>query len=201
MSESFESLLIKMAETPAGPEDHHQEGSVLQHTIKAMNALEEIRGNDPEALLAALFHDVGKISTPEDELPHHYDHDELGAELIDSLGSEVLTDDRNETVQIVARQHMRFNKLPDMRASKVIRLVEKIDSTRISAETMVDLIEADRIGREPALDTDRKKYETRISAVREADTKLNDVDIANEQHRLQKKIELYREILNDYRES
>jgi len=197
MSESFASLLIKMAETPAGPEDYHQEGSVLQHTIKVMNALEHIRGNDPEALLAALFHDIGKISTPEDELPHHYDHDKLGAELIGSLSSEMITDERKETLQVIAEQHMRFKKLPDMRASKVIRLVEKIDSTRISAETMVDLIEADRIGREPALDTDRNKYETRISAVREADTKLNDVDIANDQHRLQKKIEFYREILED----
>jgi len=197
MSESFESLLIKMAETPAGPEDYHEEGSVLQHTIKVVNALENIRGNDPEALLAAFFHDVGKIRTPEDELPHHYDHDELGAELIDSLGSEILTDDRNETLQVVARQHMRFKKLPEMRASKVIRLVERIDSTQISAETMVDLIEADRIGRTPALDTDREQYEVRISAVREADTKLKDVDIANEQHRLQKKIEFYREILEE----
>jgi len=188
MSESFGSLLIAMAETPAGPDEYHQEGSVLQHTIKVVNALENIRGNDPEALLAALFHDIGKIRTPEDELPHHYDHDKLGAELIDSLDSELLTDDRNETLQVVAKQHMRFKKLPEMRASKVIRLVEKIDSTQISAETMVDLIEADRVGRTPALDTDREQYEARISAVREADTKLKDVDIANEQHRLQKKL-------------
>lgn len=195
MPESIYDLLIDMSETPAGPAEHHQEGSVLQHTIKVVNELEQIVGNDPAALLAAFFHDIGKIETPDEQLPHHYDHDKLGAELIASKDGWFSDAKMQETAQLVARQHMRFKKLPDMKASKVIRLVEKLDDTYLSAETMVDFVEADRLGREPPLETDRAQFETRINAVRQADARLSDVDIANDQHRLQKKIEFYREIL------
>lgn len=195
MTESTSSVLYEMAETPAGPPEHHQEGSVLQHTIKVVNELEQLVGNDPESLCAAFFHDIGKIRTPDEQLPHHYDHDTLGAELIASMDEWFADDTLQETARVTARQHMRFKKLPDMKASKVIRLVETIDATYLSAERMVDLIEADRLGREPTVETDRPTFETRIKAVREADSQLSEVDIANDQHRLQKKIEFYREIL------
>jgi len=197
MPDSLSHLLIEMAETPAGPAEHHREGSVLQHTIKVVNELEEIVGNDPAALCAAFFHDIGKIKTPDEQLPHHYDHDDLGGNLIASMDGWFSDPKMQETAQIVARQHMRFKKLPAMNASKVIRLVEKLDDTYHSAETMVDFLEADRLGREPALETDRDQFETRIEAVRQAESKLGDVEIANDQHRLQKKIEFYRELVNE----
>jgi len=196
MPESLYDLLIEMAETPAGPAEHHQEGSVLQHTIKVVNELEQIVGNDPAALCAAFFHDIGKIQTPAEELPNHYDHDIRGAELIASMDGWFSDVKMQETAQTVAKQHMRFKKLPVMKASKVIRLVETLDDTYFSAELMVDFLEADRLGREPALETDRDQFETHIEAVREADSKLGDVDIANDQHRLQKKIEFYRELVD-----
>lgn len=199
MPDSIYELLCEMSDTPAGPAEHHQEGSVLQHTIKVVDTLEQMVGNDPAALLAAFFHDIGKIKTPDDQLPHHYDHDKLGAELIASMDGWFSDVKMQETVRIVARQHMRFKKLPDMKASKVIRLVETFDDTYLSAETMVDFVEADRLGRKPSLETDRSQFETRIDAVRQADAKLNEIDIANEQHRLQKKIEFYRELVTSSR--
>jgi uncharacterized domain HDIG len=195
MKQTVSNLLCEMAETPAGPAEYHQEGSVLQHTMKVVNEMEYLVGNDPASLCAAFFHDIGKIKTPDDQLPHHYDHDMVGAELIASMDDLFSDVKMQKTAQVTAKQHMRFKKLPEMKASKIIRLVELIDTTYLSAETMVDLIEADRVGREPALETDRRQFESRIEAVREADSRLNGVDIANDQHRLQKKVEFYRDLL------
>jgi len=188
-------ILQEMAEKPAGPEEYHQEGSVLQHTILVMNEMEELRPNDPDAALIALFHDIGKIETPKDDLPNHYDHDELGSELIQSLPDSLLDSESKEITGIVAEQHMRFKKLPEMRASKAIRLVEKLDDTAISAETMLDLVEADAKGREPVTEIDRERYRVCIDAVREADDQVKEQEVANDQHRLQKKIKIYQEIL------
>lgn len=193
---SVSDLVAAMADTPAGPADHHQEGSVLQHTIKVITELEKIRGNDPEALVAAFFHDIGKIKTPDEQLPHHYDHDKRGAELIGSLDAWFADVKLQATTQIVARQHMRFKKLPDMTAVKVIRLVKKLDDSYLSAEAMVDIIEADRLGREPTLTTNREQFETRIDAVRTATAKVAKIDTANDQHRLQKTIEFYKDIMD-----
>jgi len=194
--DSLTDIVCEMAAVPAGPEEYHEEGSVLQHTVKVIEEIQTLRPSDPDAFLIAFFHDVGKLRTPDDHLPNHYDHDELGAELIAELPESILPADSRQKAKIVAEQHMRFKKLPVMKASKVIRLVETLDDTYLSAELMVDFLEADRLGREPALETDRDQFETRIEAVREADSRLGDVDIANDQHRLQKKIEFYRELVD-----
>jgi len=170
---------------------------VLQHTIQVIDEMEKLRPNDADSTLVAFFHDIGKIETPEDHLPNHYDHDELGAELIESLPDSMLSSEEREVARIISQEHMRFKKLPEMQASKTIRLVEELDDTCVSAETMLDLIEADARGREPVTSIDREQYEKCIDTVREAAESVDDADVANDQHRLQKKIEYYRKTLED----
>lgn len=58
---------------------------------------------------------------------------------------------------------------------------------------MVDFLVADHLGREPQIGIDREPFEARIRAARQADEELETLDIANDQHRLQKMIEFYRE--------
>ena len=59
--------LEAIARIPAGPVRWHS-GSVLQHTVRVMNA---VAGNSL-AVWMAFCHDLGKLLTPEEELPHHY---------------------------------------------------------------------------------------------------------------------------------
>lgn len=129
MDVPFVDLLVEMAETPAGPPDHHGEGSVLVHTTRVVDELESFFGTDPPALCAAFFHDIGKVQTPTEELPNHYDHVTLGAESIAANDHWFSDPQLQETARVVAEQHMRFKKLPEMSASRVIRLVETIDET------------------------------------------------------------------------
>lgn len=191
--DSLVDIVSEMADVPAGPEEYHKEGSVLQHTINVIREIERLRPNDPDAFVIAFFHDVGKIRTPEEQLPNHYDHDELGAELIEALPESILTEDSRRKAKIVAEQHMRFKKLPKMKAVKSIRLVEDLVATGVTPTAMLDLIEADAKGREPQRSVDREKYEKCIERVYDAQEHVKDQIVSNDQHRMQLMVEYYRD--------
>ena len=191
--DSLTDILHEMATVPAGPEEYHEEGSVLQHTMSVVHEIKSLRPNDPDAFLMAFFHDVGKIRTPEAQLPNHYDHDELGAELIEELPNAILSGDNRNKAKIAAGQHMRFKKLPEMRAVKAIRLIEDLASTGVAPDAMLDLIEADAKGREPPQSVDREEYTQCIERVYNAEEYVESQTISNEQHRMQLMIEYYTE--------
>ena len=196
MDSVFE-LLSEMATVPAGPEEYHAEGSVLQHTVLVAEQMAQLNPDDPVAALMAFSHDLGKIATPVETLPYHYEHDRRGADIISELPGEFMSTDAKRIASVTAEQHMRFKKLPQMRASKVIRLVTTLDEAGITAERMRDLVVADNRGRIPRQSTDASEFDACISAVRTAQTELNEEEIANEQHRLQELVQSYREIRED----
>ncbi len=192
--DSVFGLLSEMATVPAGPEEYHAEGSVLQHTVLVAEEMAQLNPDDPIAALMAFSHDLGKIATPSETLPHHYKHDERGAEMINGLPEEVMSTTAKRIASVTAEQHMRFKKLPKMRAAKAIRLVITLDEAGITAERMRDLVLADNRGRIPHQSTNVSEFDTCISAVRTIQSELNEEHISNEQHRLQMLVESYREI-------
>lgn len=191
--DSLTDIVCEMAVVPAGPEEYHEEGSVLQHTVKIIEEIQTLRPNDPDAFLIAFFHDVGKLRTPDDHLPNHYDHDELGAELIAELPESILPADSRQKAKIVAEQHMRFKKLPKMKPVKTIRLVEDLVDAGVAPTAMVDLIEADAKGREPQRSIDREQFKQCIDRVFKAEAHVEGKTVSNDQHRMQLMIEYYRE--------
>ena len=75
-------------------EKHHPEGNVLNHTLQVVrHAFRESQSF--ELILAALFHDIGKVK---DKLLHH----EIGADWLCGLCSD-------KTIWLV-RNHMRIHK-------------------------------------------------------------------------------------------
>lgn len=75
----------QLTEVPAGPHEHHKEGSAYEHTMMVLEEMHSRVGNDVNALLAALFHDVGKINTDAEVLPNHYGHEKEGAEMAEGI--------------------------------------------------------------------------------------------------------------------
>lgn len=82
----------RAASIPAGPPANH-DSSVLEHTARIMDVTAIIArrrsGANTERSLAvwmALCHDIGKSATPEDLLPHHYEHEARGAAMAETLG-------------------------------------------------------------------------------------------------------------------
>lgn len=69
--------LEALSRIPAGPVRWHS-GSVLQHTVRVMNAV----AGDSLAVWMAFCHDLGKVLTPAEMLPHHYNHEQRGLGLV-----------------------------------------------------------------------------------------------------------------------
>lgn len=111
----------RMREVPAGPEQFHGRESVFTHCSYALNQTAKLTTNAVDRL-ASFLHDLGKVETPEEEYPSHHGHAERATV---TVFLEALTA-TNETVRVcstVAKEHMRYHKLLEMRESKQLKLV------------------------------------------------------------------------------
>jgi tRNA nucleotidyltransferase (CCA-adding enzyme) len=69
--------LFRMPEVPAGPPQHHPEGDLFTHSMQVLERM-ALGTPDPTARFCALFHDLGKLSTPSELFPKHHGHDRAG---------------------------------------------------------------------------------------------------------------------------
>lgn len=105
------------------PPRFHPEGDVFEHTVLALEALEE---PTPTLAMAALLHDVGKPPTyeeAEDRIRFH-EHSTVGAEMADAicLRLRLPNRDREAVVQMV-RRHMTFMDVHRMKNAKLKRFM------------------------------------------------------------------------------
>ncbi len=103
--------LESASDVPAGPAPWH-DGSVLAHAAQLMDAM----SGDPLAVWMALCHDLGKISTPPEMLPHHYGHEKRGAAPALKLARRLrLPRAYRQAGVLAAEEHMRAGLLLSMR--------------------------------------------------------------------------------------
>lgn len=160
--------LTRLRTVPAGPREHHREGTAYEHTLRVLD-------HAPDTLrcrLAALAHDVGKGRTPVEDWPNHYGHDKEGGRVAERIASRLKLSNEHTGVMVdAAEQHMRMMKLREMGEGKVIDLVERLDrsSTHIDPEELLALCDADGLGREPQTpltDEQRRAFPYRIKCAR-----------------------------------
>lgn len=152
-----------LADVPAGPEQFHEEGSALNHTAMVAREALRIRGGSENMFLAALSHDLGKCDTPESEHPNHRGHAEEGVDNAERLAEAMnVSGEKRRVMKESARYHMRVYDVPDMRESKVIRMVNDLQG--LSTEQLVDLAEADKKGRKPVQSLDKEGIGGRFEA-------------------------------------
>lgn len=127
--------LAKLATVTAGPHEHHHGNTAFEHT---MDAIERVKDADEKfyIFMAVLLHDIGKGETPEEILPHHYEHEKRSEE----LAAAFLADHRfsatvNKFVPTAAGLHMRFRILDKLSPKKMARLAYE---NRLS--TLVDMV-------------------------------------------------------------
>jgi len=125
-------------------ERHHPEGDVFQHTLLVLeNAKPTV-----EAQMAALLHDVGKLDTQmEDEKGiHFYGHDDSGAKKAEEILRRLKFDgDTIKKISDMIELHMRPHRM-DSSSSKAIR--KFVRDAGDNLENVLDLAEADQLGRE-----------------------------------------------------
>lgn len=130
--------------------EHHPEGDAYEHTLKIVDDVAKINSK-PRVCFAALAHDLGKGTTLPEKLPHHHGHDKRGLDVLNEMDRRIkLPGDWKKFAAFVISEHMRAPML--MTAGKIVTLLEKIHSSKISVADFNDVIRADHGGLPPHLE-------------------------------------------------
>ncbi len=128
------------------PPQHHPEGDAFVHTLLVVDRAVEI-GALPFEVWGALVHDLGKAVTPNDQLPHHYNHEALGVPLVRELGERLGVDEGwIKFGQLCAKEHLNIHKFLDLRPVKKVDLIERLGGC---VEAVALVAQADAQGRGP----------------------------------------------------
>lgn len=101
--------------------------------IHTMMVLEQAARLSEESIVrfAALLHDVGKGMTPATDWPSHPGHEERGVALIKQLCQRYrVPRDYQELAVLVARYHGDIHRASSLKATTLIKLLEKTDAFR-----------------------------------------------------------------------
>lgn len=123
------------------PSEFHPEGDAFEHSMQTVDAVAAVNKN-PAVRFAALCHDIGKGATPLEMLPHHYKHELRGLKVLEKMSKKIpLPNDWKKIATFVIREHMRAPILT--KSGKIVELLMKIHSSRISVKDFNDIIRAD----------------------------------------------------------
>lgn len=112
------------------PEHHHPEIDSGVHTLMVLDQAASIAA-EPEVRFAALVHDLGKGTTPQQAWPRHHGHEERGVELINGLCDRLRIPNRyRELAVLVSRYHLDCHRINEMKAITVMRKLEGLDALR-----------------------------------------------------------------------
>ena len=162
------------------PERYHPEIDCGIHTMMVLEQATTLT-SDPEVRFAALVHDLGKATTPQEIWPSHHGHGERGVELINKLCERLRIPNRyRELATVVARYHLNCHRVEELSPRVVVGKLEGLDAFRRPERFDKFLLacEADARGRKgkenqnyPQADLFRKYREACLSV----DTKSLDI--------------------------
>lgn len=133
------------------PEKYHPEGDAYVHTLEVIDRAADLGGDD-EAMFAALVHDLGKAVTPDDNLPHHYNHEALGVPLVHAMCDRLHVPNTHRRVAAAtAKDHLNVHRFNDLKPVKKVRLLMRLGAAQgdLLARRVVLASKADARGRGP----------------------------------------------------
>ena len=114
---------------PQAPE-YHPEIDCGLHTMLTLQQTCKLT-DSVVARFASLCHDLGKATTPADILPHHYGHEERGAEITDSLARRLkIPLEFRDLAIITARYHTHTHRALELRPTTLLKLLQAVDCQR-----------------------------------------------------------------------
>lgn len=164
------------------PEQWHPEIDTGLHTMMVLDQA-ALLTEDPVVRFAALTHDLGKGTTPTDQLPRHIAHEERGVGLVDAMCERLkIPNAYRELGVLVSRYHLHMHKIAELRPSTLLELLESLDAFRRPArfEQFVLACEADARGRKGLEERDypQAEYLRRVRQVA-ANATLNEAERAD----------------------
>lgn len=123
------------------PEKYHPEIDCGIHTMMVVDDAAQ-HGYTLEVRFAALTHDLGKATTPQDILPRHIGHESRSVELVKKLSQHLrVPGDCRDLALLVARYHGDIHKAAELRAETIIKLFQSADAWR-RPERFAQLLQA-----------------------------------------------------------
>ncbi|OJA27660.1 multifunctional CCA tRNA nucleotidyl transferase/2'3'-cyclic phosphodiesterase/2'nucleotidase/phosphatase [Burkholderia ubonensis] len=129
--------------------DYHPEVDTGVHVMMVVDHAAK-QGYSLAVRFAALTHDLGKATTPEDVLPRHIGHEGRSVDLLKPLCDRLrVPNECRDLALVVAREHGTLHRVMEMGAAALVRLFERTDALRKPARfaEMVQACEADARGR------------------------------------------------------
>ena len=126
------------------PTFFHPEGDAYEHTLKILDDAAKINSK-PMVRFAALMHDIGKGTTPQEMLPHHYRHEQRGLEVLDQMNRRMtLPTEWKKSAAFVIREHMRAPRLE--KAGKIVDLLLRLNGLKLGVKDFCNIINLDNHG-------------------------------------------------------
>ncbi len=154
--------------------EYHPEIDTGLHTIMTLNQSVRL-SDDPMIRFAALVHDLGKATTPKNELPSHYGHEARGVKIIDKFCKRFRIPNKyHELASSVSKFHLDCHRIQEMKPETVLKKLEQLDAFRRPDRFQQFLIacKADARGRAGFEDRDYPQADYFMNAL----NKANEVD-------------------------
>ena len=127
------------------PPEHHPEGDAYIHTMMVLDYA-STQTKEASIRFSALVHDLGKGVTPEEEYPHHYNHENNGVELVEKLGERIKVPNLWIKCGIVAcKEHMRGGIFYKMKPAKKVDFIERVSKSTLGLEGLQIVVNADKL--------------------------------------------------------
>jgi tRNA nucleotidyltransferase (CCA-adding enzyme) len=112
------------------PPEHHPEVDTGLHLMLVLDMAAQLDAS-LEVRFACLGHDLGKGTTPVDELPRHIAHEARSVQLVQELAQRLkVPADCRELAEAVAREHGNIHRSLQLDGSAVMRLFDRCDVWR-----------------------------------------------------------------------
>ena len=131
-------------------ESHHPEKNTFAHTLLTLEYADKM--NYPANVkFGLLFHDIGKILTPDDIRPHHYGHEKAGLDLIDTICDRLrVPNDYRKFAKLACRYHMDLRRIFEMKPGHIYDIMDDITkgfSQILTLKLLFQVSKADLYGR------------------------------------------------------
>ncbi len=112
------------------PVAHHPEVDTGIHTLLVLEQASKL-SSDEDVRLAALFHDLGKGTTPKEKWPSHINHEARGADIVVNVCKRLrIPNSYRDLAERTARFHLHFHRALELNAATVIKTLEQLDAYR-----------------------------------------------------------------------
>jgi tRNA nucleotidyltransferase (CCA-adding enzyme) len=112
------------------PEQHHPEIDTGVHVMMVLDQATQLSA-DPRVRFAALTHDLGKGTTPQEEWPRHIGHEARSVKLVHELCDRLrIPNDYRDIAALVAEYHTHCHRGLEIKPATLLKVLEALDVFR-----------------------------------------------------------------------